>query len=225
MNKRRLDGLFKALDAAYGPQHWWPANSRMEMLIGAILVQNTAWQNVEKAIANLAAAGWLDAGKIHALPEQQLAEAIRPAGYFNVKARRLKALCAWLHTQGSLNALDAWSTPSLRTALLAVHGVGPETADCILVYAYQRPVFVVDAYTQRLLMRLGWLEQPADYEGLRAVFERTQPQDAEQLGQYHALIVEHAKQQCRARPQCESCVLRPQCQQGNRQQENEQHEC
>ena len=211
LDKNKLDWLFRTLNSAYGDLDWWPAETRIEMLIGAVLVQNTAWTNAEKAIANLRARDWLNAESIHALPQSELASAIRPAGYFNIKARRLQALCAWVIQQGGLVTLDEWTTKELREGLLCVHGVGPETADCILVYAFNRPVFVVDAYTQRLLQRLGWQEGVLDYESLRAVFESTQPQDAGHLGQYHALIVEHAKQYCRAKPSCSGCPLARGC--------------
>ncbi len=211
VNARRLRGLFVHLAADYGHQHWWPADTRFEILIGAILTQNTAWTNVERALANLRARRWLGAKAILQAPRPQLAAALRPSGYYNLKAQRLRALCAWFVDAGGFRALDRWDTARLRQGLLGVHGVGPETADDILLYAFDRPVFVIDAYTRRLFARLGLLQGHPGYEALRAACERVLPPDVPAYQQAHALIVEHAKRRCRPRPLCASCVLRRRC--------------
>ncbi len=202
-----LHALYRALRAAYGPQDWWPADSPFEVAVGAVLTQNTAWSNVERAIARLKAADVLSCEAILSLPHEVLAEHIRPAGYFNVKAHRLRHLCAFLDAEGGLEALAAQPTAALRPRLLAVNGIGPETADDILLYALDRPVFVIDAYTRRLLARQGLACGDEDYESLRAGFERTLPADVALFKEYHALIVEHAKQACRRKPDCGACAL------------------
>jgi len=153
----------------------------------------------------------MDPGAILALSVDVLADALRPVGYFNVKAGRLQSLCRWLLDQGGPQKLEERDTPSLRQALLAVHGVGPETADDILLYAFGRPVFVVDAYTRRLFGRLGFVSDAESYETLRAAIEQALPQDSRLYNEYHALIVEHAKTTCRTKPLCGGCVLREAC--------------
>jgi endonuclease III related protein len=208
---QRLRAVFRRLETAYGRQDWWPADTRFEILIGAVLTQNTAWTNVERALANLRARRWLGAQAILQAPRPQLAAALKPSGYFNLKAQRLRALCAWFVDAGGFRALDRWETARLRHALLGVHGIGPETADDIVLYAFHRPVFVIDAYTRRLFTRLGFLQGHPGYEALRAACERVLPADATAYQQYHALIVEHAKRRCRPRPLCASCVLRRLC--------------
>ncbi len=160
---------YRRLDDAWGPQHWWPGESVLEIMVGAVLTQNTAWSNVERAIANLKAAGTLSMQALLALPLDELAALIRPAGYFNVKARRLRALLEWVWEAGGVEALSGWTDEKLRSGLLGVHGVGPETADDILLYAFGRPVFVIDAYTRRILGRLGLIDPTMGYEHLRAV--------------------------------------------------------
>jgi endonuclease-3 related protein len=180
-------------------------------MVGAVLTQNTAWVNVERAIARLRAAVALEPGAIVALPDARLAELLRPSGYFNVKARRLKAFCAWYLGAGGLDRLARLDTPSLRHALLGVPGVGPETADDILLYAFERPVFVVDAYTRRVFGRLGLVDPDLDYERLRALFEGALGARVALFNEYHALIVRHAKDVCRPRPRCETCCLRGRC--------------
>ena len=213
-----LTQIFDELLAAYGPQHWWPGNSPFEVMVGAILTQNTAWTNVEKAIANLKKQRYLAPQHILAIGEAALAECIRPAGYFNVKARRLTNFCRWYVEHGEYSALSAWTTHDLRLGLLSVNGVGPETADDILLYAFERPVFVIDAYTRRLFVRLGIVEDAWDYEMLRAHFEATLGgTDASDtalpalFNEYHALIVKHAKEACQKRPRCQQCVLTACC--------------
>lgn len=210
-SRKALRAIYDGLLAAYGDQGWWPGDSPFEIMVGAVLTQNTAWSNVEKAIANLKAAGVLDPERLLALPDQELAELIRPSGYYNIKAQRLKQLCRFLQDAGGVAALAAEPTDVLRKALLAVKGVGPETADDILLYAFDRPVFVIDAYTRRLLQRCGLATGEESYEDLRAGFERALGPDAALFNQYHGLIVQHAKTACATRPRCGRCCLAKQC--------------
>jgi endonuclease-3 related protein len=209
--KRRLLTVYRRLHASHGPQHWWPGDTRFEIMVGAVLTQNTAWSNVERAIANLKAARALTPEVIVRAPHRRLAAWLRPSGYFNVKARRLRALCEWLLAEGGVKKLARLPTPLLRERLLAVHGVGPETADDILLYAFGRPVFVIDAYTRRLFARLGLIEGRERYEPLRQMLERRLGADAALFNEYHALIVAHAKDVCRPRPHCPDCALGALC--------------
>jgi endonuclease-3 related protein len=206
-----LRAIYRALLAHYGPQHWWPARSRFEMMVGAILTQNTAWSNVERAIARLREARALTPHRMHALPLSTLAELIRPAGYFNVKARRLRAFTKWLIEThgGSIQKMLHMPPERLREELLAVYGIGPETADSILLYAGGHPVFVVDAYTRRFLVRHGWLNEGATYDEVAAVFTRRLPRDPALYNEFHALIVALGKNHCRAAPRCDTCPLKP----------------
>ncbi len=180
-------------------------------MVGAVLTQNTAWTNVERALARLAARIPVDAESILALEESELADAIRPAGYFNVKARRLRAFCRGFLDAGAMDGLAGLDTPALRRALLAIHGVGPETADDMVLYAFERPVFVVDAYTRRIFVRLGVLEGDEGYETVRSLFERALGPDVPVYNAYHALIVRHGKDVCRTRPSCSVCCLQAGC--------------
>jgi endonuclease III related protein len=215
--RRQLFTVYARLFEAYGPQHWWPGETPFEVMVGAVLTQNTAWTNVEKAIAGLKDKGCLDPSAIVAAPIDDLAQCIRPAGYFNVKARCLQGFCAWYLKEGAYDRLSRWKTPALRKALLRVSGIGPETADDILLYAFDRPLFVIDAYTRRLYARLGLapdsgagrgpIRGDEDYETLRAYFETRLGPDAPLYNEYHALIVRHAKQVCRKQPRCRQCCL------------------
>jgi endonuclease-3 related protein len=180
-------------------------------MVGAILTQNTAWTNVERTIARLKSRGALDPASIVSLPGEALAELLRPVGYFNVKAQRLQSFCAAYRAVGGIERLAAMSTDELRRWLLAVRGVGPETADDILLYAFSRPVFVVDAYTRRVFARLGWLRGDEGYELIRRAFEGALDSDAAFFNEYHALIVVHGKGVCRTRPRCDGCCLRSLC--------------
>ncbi len=211
MKASQLVRIYHDLFAHYGPRHWWPADSPFEVMVGAVLTQNTAWTNVERALARVKGVVALEAAPMAALPVDVLADALRPAGYYNVKARRLQALCRWVVDQGGMGALHGMETRPLRAGLLNVHGVGPETADDMVLYAFGRPVFVIDAYTRRLFARLGFVRNQESYEGLRARFERALPRDPVLYNEYHALIVEHAKTTCRTRPLCQNCILRPRC--------------
>lgn len=203
--------VFQRLYAQHGPQHWWPGETPFEVMVGAVLTQNAAWSNVERAIANLKGAGMLDPQALAEAPAKTVAGLIRPSGYFNVKAERLQALCRWYQAHGGQARLKRWSTARLRAALLAVRGVGPETADDILLYAFHRPVFVIDAYTRRLFARLGLVRGDEPYEALRAAFERALGPDTRLYNEYHALIVAHAKHVCRPRPRCGQCLLARRC--------------
>jgi len=203
--------VYRRLHAAHGPQHWWPGDSVFEIMVGAVLTQNTAWTNVERAIANLKAAKALSPAAIAAAPHHRLAAWLKPSGYFNIKAQRLHAFCAWLIHKGGAKRISRLPTPVLRAELLQVHGIGPETTDDILLYAFDRPVFVIDAYTRRLFQRLGLIQGDENYEALRQLFETALATDAPLFNEFHALIVAHAKDVCRKRPLCGACKLGPLC--------------
>lgn len=210
-----LRAVFQRLFEHYGPQHWWPGDTPFEVMVGAVLTQNTAWTNVERAIHNLKANDALDPAAIVAACHEDLAAWLRPSGYFNVKAERLRGFCAWYLQRGGFEVLSKTPTAALRGELLAVKGIGPETADDILLYAFERPVFVIDAYTRRLFSRLGHVQGDEPYEDLRACFEqKLRGTDAERVAlynEYHALIVRHAKEACRPRPVCTACPLTDVC--------------
>ena len=210
-DRAALLAIYDTLFAAYGDQQWWPGDTPFEVMVGAVLTQNTAWGNVEKVIANLKAAGALSPEVMLALPDAELAELVRPSGYFNIKARRLKNFCRFLLEAGGEAALAGLSTPALRAAVLAVNGVGPETCDDILLYAFDRPVFVIDAYTRRLLQRYGLATGKESYEALREGFEAALGPDVGLFQQYHALVVQHAKVSCANRPRCPACCLEEVC--------------
>ncbi len=205
--------MYGALRDAFGHQGWWPGRSRFEVVAGAILTQNTNWRNVEKAIANLRAAGALDPAAMGRLAPAELASLIRPAGYFNVKARRLKAFLAWLLEEhgGSLDRMFARPLGPLREGLLSVKGIGPETADSILLYAGRKPSFVVDAYTWRLLTRHGLVPEETSYDEMKALFEENLPADVPLFNDFHAQIVRVGKEFCRkSAPRCDAgCPLKP----------------
>ena len=208
------DALFKA----YGTQRWWPARTSFEVMVGAVLTQNTAWTNVEKAIAKLHGAGVMEAELILKAPQRRVAAWIRSAGYFNVKARRLRNFCAWYVEHGGEKRLRRLETAVLRHELLSVNGIGQETADDILLYAFHRPVFVIDAYTRRIFSRLQMLEGDEAYDTMREHIEarlrretRGKRELAPLFNEYHALIVRHGKDICKPRPRCESCRLARRC--------------
>jgi endonuclease-3 related protein len=206
-----LRAAYDTLLKAYGPQHWWPGDTRFEIMVGAVLTQNTAWTNVEKAIKNLKRNKALSPEAILAARASRLANWLKPSGYFNIKAKRVKALCQWLVEQGGVNAIARQPTDTLRRELLKVHGVGPETADDILLYAFGRPVFVIDAYTRRIFRRMRLIAGDEGYEHLRQVFEKSLGEDTALYNEYHALIVLHGKDVCRTRPRCSGCCLRDRC--------------
>jgi endonuclease-3 related protein len=209
MIREMLTEIYQLLYDAFGPQHWWPGETPFEIITGAILTQNTSWSNVEKAIANLKAAGCLSPEALHRIDLAKLAELIRPAGYFNVKAKRLKNFIDWLFDGygGELANLKSVGTDRLREELLEVKGIGRETADSILLYALERPVFVVDAYTARITLRHRLIEPGADYEQLRQLFESNLLEDIRLFNEYHALLVRTGKEFCRPKARCSGCPL------------------
>ncbi len=205
----RLNEVYQRLFEAYGPQHWWPGESPFEVLVGAILVQNTSWQRVEAAIAGLKTQGVFDWPTLGELDEESLAESIRTVGYYRVKAKRLRNLFAMIHDRydGSLEALLTDGTESLRENLLSVNGVGRETADSIVLYAAERPRFVIDAYTYRVFTRHGWVEPEIDYDELQDYFESALPAEVPLFNEYHALLVAVGHRHCKPRPKCDGCPL------------------
>ncbi|MGD8428845.1 MAG: endonuclease III domain-containing protein [Ectothiorhodospiraceae bacterium] len=211
MSAEALWAVYDRLLETFGPQHWWPGDDPFEIMVGAVLTQNTAWTNVERAIQRLRRCSLLDPNAMLAAPEEELADAIRPSGYFNVKARRLRALCRSFLAHEGVAGMDALETGVLRERLLAVHGIGRETADDILLYAFQRPVFVIDAYTRRIFSRLGVVAGDEGYEMLRGLFEGALGENAPVFNEYHALIVRLGKDICRPRPLCPQCPLQAGC--------------
>lgn len=209
MINERLTEIYGLLFESFGPQHWWPGETQFEIIIGAILTQSTSWANVEKAIANLKSADLLNPAALHSLDHSQLAELIRPAGYFNIKAKRVKSFLDWLFESydGQLKNLGRVETYQLRAELLAVKGIGPETADSILLYAFDRPVFVVDAYTARIAVRHGLIEPDAGYEQLQELFQSNLRQDVQLFNEHHALLVRLGKDFCKPTPKCPACPL------------------
>jgi endonuclease III related protein len=214
-----LRAYYEALFAAHGPQRWWPGRTPFEVIVGAILVQNTSWTNVESAIENLRREKLLTPGAIESVPVPRLEKLIRSSGYFRQKTKKLKAFVHFLRAEyrGSITKMSRAETQTLRAQLLAVHGIGPETADSILLYAAGHPVFVADAYTRRILERhdhllplvRGGKSRPISYEEIRQFFERSLPRDAKLYNEFHALIVQTGKQHCRRKnPNCTDCPLK-----------------
>jgi endonuclease III related protein len=208
--RRRLLRLYARLHARYGPQRWWPARTRFEVVVGAILTQNAAWRNAERAIARLRAAGALELAAVRALPPGRLAALLRPSGTFRVKARRLRAFADHVTRRhgGRLGRLLALPLATLRAELRGIPGIGPETADAIALYAAGRPIFVVDAYTRRVLARHGLVRPDADYAAVQALVMSHLPHDPALFNEFHALLVRIGKEHCRPRPRCEDCPLR-----------------
>ncbi len=206
---QRLMEMYNRLKDHFGPQHWWPGDTRLEIIVGAVLTQNTNWKNVERAIANLKDQGLLSIQALASATVPQLAQAIRPAGYYNIKARRLKNLIDFIVSRqgGDLSFLLKEALGPLRKGLLGVKGVGPETADSILLYGADRPVFVVDAYTHRILYRHGMAGEQATYNELQTLFVDHLPDDPALFNEFHALIVRTGKDYCRKRPLCKVCPL------------------
>jgi endonuclease-3 related protein len=204
-----LPTIYRRLLTAFGPQHWWPAETPFEVMVGAILTQNAAWSNVERAIANLKRARKLNPRAILALSNPGLQRLIRPSGFFRVKAKRLRAFADYFVTryQGSIARMRRYPLARLRPELLRVHGIGPETADSILLYALGKPSFVIDAYTRRILERHGLTTRRAAYDDVRAMFENSLPRRVKLYNEYHALFVRLAKTHCSTRPFCTGCPL------------------
>lgn len=220
-----MQRIYDKLIKEYGNQGWWPLskgglstkhhngnpvsdNDKFEIMAGAVLTQNTSWTNVEKAIFNLNKEKLLDADKIMKTPLKKVALLIKPAGYYNQKAARLKIIADYFLRNKGVFQSDA---KKLRQELLQVKGIGPETADSIVLYAFEKPSFVVDAYTRRIFSRLGLLKEKDKYEDIQELFEKALPSDVNLFKEYHALIVEHAKRHCRKKPACEMCVLKKKC--------------
>jgi endonuclease III related protein len=206
-----LSEVYRRLFEAFGPQQWWPGQSPFEVMVGAVLTQNTSWRNVERAIHNLREADLLEPQALYDVPVEELEELIRPAGYFRVKSRRLHSLVAFIVEQygGSLEALFRTDVAELRRQLLEVHGIGPETADSILLYAGGLPTFVVDAYTHRIFARHGWIDFSAEYHEIQEYVESALPRDVQQYNEFHALLVRLGKDFCRkTNPKCAECPLR-----------------
>ncbi len=213
-----LMDIYRRLLDAYGPQGWWPGDSRFEMIAGAILTQAAAWRNVELALTNLRTAGIDGWPAVHAMEVEALAELVRPSGYYNAKARKLKAFAAHVCVEynGSLDAMFAGDTAALREELLGIHGIGPETADDILVYAAGKPSFVIDAYTIRIMRRVGIVPDGRDnYDAWQAMFHAGVPADIHVYNEYHALLDCHHKEACtKNTPRCDGCCLLDVCQTG-----------
>ena len=208
-NNEKLSCFYQTLLQAYGAQHWWPGDSAFEVMVGAVLTQNTNWANVEKAIDNLKRAKKLEPQAINRLDHDTLAELIRPAGYFNIKARRLKNLIAWFCERygGDIKALRDGATDILREELLNINGIGRETADSILLYALDKLTFVVDTYTYRVLSRHGCIDIESDYEEIKDYCQSSLPGEVSVYNEFHALIVQVGKRHCKPRPQCAGCPL------------------
>ena len=208
MVKEKLLTIYNRLLDHYGPQHWWPAEEPFEMMVGAVLTQSTSWTSVEKAIDNLKTAGAISPEALRQIPLSELAALIFSSGYYNAKARKLKALAAYLgEYQDDLDQLFAVDTRRLRSELLEVHGIGEETADSILLYAAERPVFVIDAYTKRILDRASLAPQKGRYADYQRLFMGNLPPDSDLYNEYHALLVCLGKNVCRRSPLCQQCCL------------------
>lgn len=205
----RIEEIHTRLFAHFGPQHWWPGETPFEIMLGAVLTQNTSWRNVSMVIEALRREGLLSFDALEALPLEVLAEKIRPSGYYNQKAKRIKGLFAAIRAEsGDLETFFAQNTHTLREKLLAIKGIGPETADSITLYGAGKPVFVVDAYTYRILLRHDLIAEDAGYEEIQDLFLGKLPTDAQLFNEYHALLVRLAKEYCKkTNPLCDGCPL------------------
>ena len=209
--KENIRDIYQKLYRSFGPQSWWPGDTPFEVIVGAILTQNTNWQNVAKAIDNLKEARVLTPQKLHSLPIDRLARLIRPSGYFNIKAKRLKSFLDFLfkNYQGKLEKMFVQPLDELRQEILSVKGVGPETADSILLYAGGYPIFVVDAYTKRIFSRQKLLSEDAGYHQVQELFTQSLKKDVQLFNEYHALIVRLGKDFCKkTKPKCEICPIK-----------------
>lgn len=202
--------IYQKLYKAFGPQHWWPGDSPFEIIVGAILTQNTNWQNVEKAISNLKRDKHLTPSALKNIPINRLAQLIRPAGYYNIKAQRLKEFIKFLYNgyNGNLSNMRKENIRTLRKKLLEVKGIGPETCDSILLYALNKTIFVVDAYTKRVLTRHNIIEKTATYHQIQGLFMKNLPRDKRLFNEYHALFVKVGKEYCKKKPDCNKCPLK-----------------
>jgi len=208
-----LRDIYHRLIAHYGPQHWWPAQEPVEVILGAILTQSAAWTNAEKALARLREAGALSLEALRRLSLPRVAELIRPCGYYNAKALKLKSLAHWLGERyhDDLSRLFANDIGVIREQLLSIHGIGPETADSIILYAGDKPTFVIDAYTRRILERIGLAPAAGSYSAYQSLFMDNLPADAQLFNEYHALLVCLGKDVCRKHPVCHRCCLNGIC--------------
>lgn len=208
--QRLLMNIYRILYQAYGPRHWWPGETSFEVMVGAILTQNTSWRNVEKAIQRLKGRGVLNPEGIHYLKKSQLAPLIKPSGYYRVKADRLKAFINFLYKEfdADLKRMGREKLGELREKLLRVNGIGPETADSILLYGLKKPIFVVDAYTKRILSRHEVISEKASYEEIQKLFMDHLPLDEKLFNEYHALLVYLGKTVCKKIPRCDICPIK-----------------
>ena len=204
-----LRSIYERLYAELGPQHWWPAQSRFEVILGAILTQNTAWKNVTSAIRNLRERDVLSFEAISGISVEDLAVLIKPSGFYNQKAKKIKTFCDFVQSShdGDLESFLSLDMETLRADLLSIRGIGPETADSIVLYAAFQPSFVVDAYTYRILSRHGWIDESIAYEELRGYFMDVLEPDVAFFQEFHALLVRTGNLYCRRKPLCESCPL------------------
>jgi len=204
--------IYKSLYNHFGPQHWWPGEIPFEVSIGAILTQQTSWNNVEKAIDNLKKEKLLDPKKLRDVKNEKLEKLIQPSGYYRQKTKKLKNFInfLWINYDGKLEKLFDQPIPELREQLLSVNGIGKETADSIILYATNKPIFVIDAYTKRIFHRLGITEED-DYDKLQKIFQKNLPEDTKLFNEFHALIVRLGKDYCKKKPKCEKCPLKKNC--------------
>lgn len=209
-----LNKIYHRLISHYGPQHWWPGETPFEVIIGAILTQSAAWTNVEKAVTNLKTADALSPSKIRDLPLGEMARLIHPCGYYNAKAAKLNAFVSWLgeYYHDNLNSLFALEPEALRRQLLSLNGIGEETADSIMLYAGEKPIFVIDAYTKRIISRVGLLPDTAVYKVFQEFFMNNLPPDTHLFNEFHALLVTLGKNACQKKPLCSECCLADICQ-------------
>jgi endonuclease III related protein len=205
----KLSLMYEKLYASFGPQYWWPGETPFEVAVGAILTQNTNWSNVEKAIANLKKDKLLNPKALHDMSLDRLASLVRPAGYFNIKAKRLKNFISFLINEyhGSMSRMAQEDLSAIRKKLLSVNGIGPETADSIILYALGKPIFVIDAYTKRVLSRHNILDYNASYDEFQGLFHSKLKGHINLFNEYHALFVRLAKENCRTKPLCSGCPL------------------
>lgn len=208
--KKVLTEMYYLLYKAFGPQRWWPGETPFEIAVGAILTQNTNWGNVEKAINNLKKQKSLNAKTLHNMADKKLALLIKPAGYYNIKTKRLKKFLDFFtnHYKGSIEKMKTADKETLREKLLNINGIGPETADSILLYALKKPIFVIDAYTKRALVRHGIVSEGSTYHEMQEIFHKNLPQDTTLFNEFHALFVKLGKDFCRTKPRCEACPLK-----------------
>ncbi|MBA4418514.1 MAG: endonuclease [Syntrophus sp. (in: bacteria)] len=207
--QQRLLNIFDTLLSAFGTRHWWPGDSPLEIIVGAVLTQNTSWKNVAKAIGNMKIHGIMDLDRLYKIEQDELAEIIRSAGFFNIKSKRLKNIINIIHDvfDGSIDNLNKLEITELRELLLNINGIGPETADSILLYALDRPVFVVDAYTKRFLKNHDLYQESSDYHDIQRYFQGHLPSDRYLFNEFHALIVALCQMYCKKTPLCSDCPL------------------